>query len=162
MARFVEGVKCVCLSHSGLYNLDTYRSPPSQIIVTIFLPGPSLRASFIAPTRFSAADGPMKRPSCFKTKYAISTASWSSPRIAPSSWLCLKLFVIRPMPMPSISLLPIAETLPEETYSNRTDPNGSIRKHFISGFCSLRYAEMPASVPPVPHEHTKASISPPR
>ena len=61
-----------------------YRAPPSQSTVTTVCPGPSLRASFTAPTTFSAADGPMYTPSARLRWNAMSTASWSDTGSAPS------------------------------------------------------------------------------
>ena len=119
----------------------------------------------------------MKSPSCLATKRLIATASASLTFTAPvsipgRSSKTLKFSVMRLIPTPSVTVsngffkrFPSASSFvymtPRETRLNNPLPCGSARKSLTDGFRSFSATPTPASVPPVPHAHTKASSSAP-
>ena len=60
---FETGVNPFSANQAGLNNLDIYRAPVSQRIVTIFFPRPICFASFTAPQTLMADESPRKNPS---------------------------------------------------------------------------------------------------
>lgn len=105
---------------------------------------PSRRASFTAPTTFKAAEGPMKMPSWFCRKYAISTVSRSLHWNAPSTRALAKLAVNRPIPMPSATEPPCDRgrtVIVDPSASVSCDPNhchGHATHTFSSSASSTR------------------------